>query len=450
MWDSKEWKSLDLKKYQSELIKKTKHDNPIIDLIDYKNLKINPNGRLSGIPFGVKDNITIENNKTTSASKILRNYIAPETATVIKKLLEEGAIPLVKTNMDEFGMGGTGQSSNYKPVSNPHNPKAITGGSSSGSTYLVSTNLLPFSLGTDTGDSVRKPASWMGVVGFKPTWGLVSRYGVYDFAPSWDTIAWFSNTVEESALLLEILQGHDQKDFSSLELKPQQFSTNLKTSKKFKIGFIPQLENEIKEEQIKTNYLKTMKKLLADGHHLIPLKPNMDILRTSLTIYRTISSIEAFSSTAAFTGFLYGTGFGGNIDFEKKVIKARTNGFGFEVKKRLLFATEAILHNEKEYYRSMKGRTLIIEELKMQFEKVEIILAPATESYAPLLEDTKQAEYGSIIHDFFTLFNANGSPSISIPTNKDKKKPTGISLAAKPMNDLAVLQVAKIVEGYNG
>ncbi len=446
MWDTKDWKNLNLKEYIDHLYKKTLDDHPIIKIIDWKNYEISKKGRLVGIPFALKDNMAVKNDKTTAASQLLWEYVSPESCTIFEKLLAEGAIPVVKTNLDEFAMGGTGKTSNYEPVHNPFRKGTITGGSSSGSVYMVATNSLPFSLGTDTGDSVRKPAAWLGTIGFKPTWGLVSRYGIYDFAPSWDTVGWFTNTIEETALLLEILQGYDPKDFSSLDVEHTSYSKKLETNKKFKVGFLPSLEAKIKDPLIKKNYLAMLEKAKNKGHELVELFPDATALKLAIPVYRTISSIEAASSTASFTGFLYGSFLGKDGTFDQKVISARTAGFNYEVKRRLLLGQEAIANEGKMYHKAMKGRTLIIQELKKIFDQVDVLVHPATEILSPTLKQYINEDFGSIIHDFYVLFNANGSPSINLPSNRNHYYSTGIGIAAKPFDDLKLLQFAKILE----
>ncbi len=449
MWDTKDWKNLDLKEYVSKLYKDTLKDHPIIKVIDWEKYDVSPTGKLAGIPFAVKDNMAVEDDPTTSASKILKDYISPESCTIFKKLIAEGAIPVVKTNLDEFAMGGTGKTSNYFPVDNPFRIGTITGGSSSGSAYMMATNSLGFALGTDTGDSVRKPAAWLGLIGYKPTWGLVSRYGVYDFAPSWDTVSWFTNTIEEAALILEVLQGYDEKDFSSIDIPPTAYSEELETDRKFKVGFIPQLEGEIHDEQIKANYLAMLKKAEDKGHELVELDMNLNALKIIIPVYRTISSIEGFSATAAFTGFLYGSFLGKDGTFNEKVRSARTAGFDYEVKRRFLFGQEAIANQGHMYIQSMRGRTLIIQELKKVFNQVDVLIHPATETLSPTIDQYINEDFGSIIHDFYVLFNANGSPSLNLPTNKDHYHPTSIGIAAKPFDDLTLLQFAKILEMEN-
>lgn len=450
MFNNKKWDNIDFFNYTKKIKKKTDKHFVIIEKIDFNKYKYPIiSNKLKNIPFAIKDNIALKNAITSSASKILQDFKPNYTATVYKKLIQHGAIPLVKTNLDELSMGGSGLTSNYGKVLHPIIKNGIIGGSSSGSAYLVSSNDIPFSIGTDTGDSIRKPAAYGGIVGFKPTWGLVSRYGVYDFAPTWDSVGWFTNTVEESAVLMDVLQGYDEKDSSSIHPHQLNFQKKIKTNKKFVLGKISSILSEIQDEKILKNYNLILKKAEKDGHNIIDVKVNKKILQTILLIYRIISSIESFSVNASLTGFLYGNYFGKKGTFEEKITDARTEGLGYEVKRRWLFAMEAISNGELIYHKAQKTRTLIINELNRIFKQVDALVMPSHIYSSPLVAEGDVLKYELLSDNYLGLFNANGSPSITIPTNKYKNNPTALNISAKPFNDLEVLQIAKILESYN-
>lgn len=449
-FNTKDWKKINNKEFPYKLLEKNKDNHSIIDVIDNNELPLVEikNDKLKEIPFALKDNMAMDGVISSAASKIIRKFKPNFNSTALIKLMEAGAIPVVKANLDELAMGGSGLVSNYGKVYHPYIKNGIIGGSSSGSAFLVANGDLPFSIGTDTGDSVRKPAALSGIVGFKPTWGLVSRYGIYDFAPTWDTLSWFTNTVKESAVLLDVLKGYDEKDATSI--KPEkdiEYENNIETSKKFKLGYIKSIIDSMESNEIKNKFYERLERLEKDGHTIIELKPNLNILERILIVYRIISSVEAFSVNSNLTGFLFGEeGFGKT--FEDQIIDARTTGFGFEVKKRFMFAMESIINNEEIYHKAAKVRTLIIEELDEIFKSVDAIVMPANNKFKPL-ENDKNSKYGSLMDDYLGLFNANGSPSITIPTSSDKTSPIGINISTKPFNDLEALQIAHIMEGYN-
>ena len=265
MFDKEKFKNIDIIEYARKMKLETDKHFAIIDLINPENHSYPPlSDKLKGIPFGIKDNFAVRNSITSAASKIIREFKPNYTSTVYKKLIQHGAIPIAKTNLDELAMGGSGLTSNYGPVTHPHREGGLLGGSSSGSAYLVASGHLPFTIGSDTGDSIRKPAAYGGVVGFKPTWGLVSRYGVYDFAPTWDSVGWFTNTVKDS------------KDASSIHSKQSDYEKQLKTNKKFTFGKINSIIEEVVDKEIVENYNKILTKAENDGHRVIELNVNKE------------------------------------------------------------------------------------------------------------------------------------------------------------------------------
>ncbi len=453
--DFKKFTDEDFIKYQDEVLSDKENLNAIILRMNHKYFKdiiIEESGYLKNIPFAIKDNFAVKNFETTAASKIIRNFKPNYSSTVFKKLLNVGAVPLFKANLDELAMGGTGLTSNYSEVYNPFNKEKMIGGSSSGSAYLVAKNIVPFSIGSDTGDSVRKPAAYSGTIGFKPTWGIVSRYGLYDFAPTWDTVGWFTNNVDLSAILLDVLQGYDLMDGSSVKPRDKDYFKDLKTNDKFRIGVIKPLLKDVQEKKIITEHERIINELEKDGHEIIELNDvNLSLFKSILVVYRVISSMEALSCNANLTGFLFGGQNFSNIDgtFEEKIIQERTNGFGYEAKKRQLFAAETILDSETNYHKARKFRTLIVQELERIFGEVDALIMPAHSSFPPLVKQKDNyIKYGSFMDDYLTLFNANGSPSITVSTLKNKDKSIGINISTKPFEDKKCLQIAKIIEKF--
>ncbi len=450
MFNKDKWLKINLYDYQIKKQKESSNNNSIIGIIDQKIINsIEKKGNLlNGIPFAIKDNIAIKGLETTSASKIIRNLISNYDSTVFKKLVEQGAIPLFKSNLDELAMGGTGLTSNYGPVYNPFNKDYISGGSSSGSNYLVANGTVPFSIGTDTGDSIRKPASYTGVVGFKPTWGLVSRYGVYDFAPSWDTVGWFTNTVKESALLMDVLKGYDEKDQTSIKTDEKNYlESTIKDNSKFKIVVIPDIEDQIKDIEVKNSYFKALDLLKKDGHKIIEADDvKKDILETIFVVYNIVSSVEAFSCNSNLTGFHFGFYFDEGKNYEEKIINARTKGFGYEVKKRFLISQESKYSENNEYIKALKMRRLINDELNRILSLGDGLIVPSTPDLAHKADNLNEYKFDHLLNNILTLFNSNGSPSLTLPIIKNRHLSTSINISAKPFKDKEVFKIANRLE----
>ncbi len=448
MFDKSKWDSIDLLEYRDQKISEKKEDHSIIEGLDPKQHTYEKiSDKLNGIPFAIKDNFAVDSTRTTSATKILRDFIPNYTSTVHYKLVANGAVPLFKANLDELAMGGTGLTSNFGAVYNPFHEGYISGGSSSGSNYLVADGTVPFAIGSDTGDSVRKPAAYTGIVGFKPTWGLVSRYGVYDFAPSWDTVAWFTNDVKESALLMDVLQGYDAKDASSIEPKEFDYLKDIETDKKFKVVTMPILEKEVIDEEVLIDYKKAIEALKNDGHEIIEVTDvKEEILRNILTVYRIVSSVEAFSCNSNLTGFHFGSYFGESGDYVNDITEARTKGFDYEVKKRFLWGQHARFAEENYYKKAIQLRNLINQEVNRIIGLGDLLIVPTTPNLADDINGLNSFPHNHLLNNILVLFNSNGSPSISIPVTKNGHLSTSVNISGLPFNDKEVLQLANRLE----
>ncbi len=437
--------------FQKNNFEKTKDHNPIISLIEYEKLKIDKfaEGELANVLFAVKDNINVKGHITTSGSNILRNYKSNYNAFVIDKLISKGAIPIYKTNMDELGMGGDGLKSHYGTVQNWWNSERIIGGSSSGSAYLVSRGIVDLALGSDTGDSVRKPASYNGVIGFKPTWGLVSRSGLNDFSPSLDTIGWFTRTLDQAAIVADELIAYDDQDSSSIAIEPQAFYESINNSnmanEKFKIGINLQILDAIENEAIKKEYLRIIEALKAKNHEIIEIEFDLDLLNGVGFVYKIISSVEAVSSNYNLTGWLFGNDANPNeANFESKIANNRAKGFEREVIKRFSIG-DYYLDNFEELKKARKLRFLINNEIKTKTAEIDVMIFPATVEYAPKINDYLQQPENQLKNNILTFANLGGWPSISLPM-KNNSMPVGVAIEAKPLNDLICFKVAKIIE----
>lgn len=417
--------------------------------IDKKIIK-NKEQPLKGMTFAIKDNFAVKNNITTGGTKILKNFKTTYNSTVYEKLIKSGAKPTVKTNLDELAMGFSGLTSGFDVVLNPYDQNKIIGGSSSGSAYLLANNEVDFSIGSDTGDSVRKPAWYVGITAFKPTWGIVSRYGLFDFSPSWDTVAWFSKNVNDTALILDVLQGRDEKDFTSLEPVEKDFLKDIdKLDKKsIKLGYIKSFLNEIRDKDILIKFNNLVSELKKDGFNIIEVDLDLKLFKTILTVYRIISSVNAFSSNSNLTSFLFGNFELKNDEFKKEITRIRSN-FNYEVKKRFLLSSEVFLNKKNLYNKARKIRNLYINELNNLFEIIDAIIMPPAGNYAPLTKDAlNTVKYNSIMDEYLGIFNANGSPSLNVPIIKNVNKPFSVNIATKPFNDKKCLQIGKLIEKY--
>ena len=409
--------------------------------------------QFDGIPIGVKDLFCTKNIKTTASSKILSNFVPSYESAVTQKCIDAGLISLGKLNCDEFAMGSTNKTSYYGPVTNPWKSnksvaKLVPGGSSGGSAAAVAADLCVASLGTDTGGSIRQPASFTGTVGLKPTYGRVSRWGTIAFASSLDQAGPITKTVEDAAALFEIIAGHDPKDSTSSIKENESFFDNLNSSVKgMKIG----IPREFKSDDLPASTQKAWddcKKLLQNnGAELIDisLPHTMDALPT----YYIIAPAEASSNLARYDGVKYGIREEGENLIEMYE-KTRSVGFGDEVKRRILIGTYVLSsgYYDAYYIKAQKIRSLIKNDFNQAFEKVDAILTPSTPSTAFEIENEPNDPVQTYLNDIFTVpINLAGIPAISIPfVNDDNNLPIGLQLITNSFEEQKLLNIAKNVQ----
>ncbi len=405
-------------------------------------------GALEGIPISIKDNILIKGHPTTCASRILANYIAPYDATVIERLKREGAIFLGKTNMDEFAMGSSTENSAFHPTYNPWDLERVPGGSSGGSAVAVSTRMGLGSLGSDTGGSIRQPASFCGVVGMKPTYGLVSRFGLVAFASSLDQIGPFALDVEDTALLLNIIAGFDPRDSTSADIEVPNYLTFIRENvqQKFVIGlpreyFSGDLDPEV------TKILEEVIKALSEKHTIKEI--NLPHTKYSIATYYIVAPAEASSNLARYDGIKYGfrADAKGLIDLYKK---SRSLGFGKEVKRRIMLGTYALSagYYDAYYLKASKVRTLIKEDFERAFKEVDLILAPTTPTPPFKIGEKTKDPLQMYLSDIFTIpVNLAGLPAISIPVGLTAERlPVGAQIIGPAFRDELVLTLAYQIE----
>lgn len=336
-------------------------------------------GNYAGIPIGIKDNICTKGIKTTCSSRMLENFISPYDATVVENLKKENMIDLGKLNMDEFAMGGSTEYSYFKKTRNPWNLNKVPGGSSGGSAAAVAANLVPWALGSDTGGSIRQPASFCGVVGLKPTYGLVSRYGLVAFASSLDQIGPITKDVKDSAILLNLIAGHDEKDTTSANREKIDYTKCLKNDVKgLKIGVPKEFFGEGINEEVKASLEKAIEKYKELGAEVEEF--SLDIAKYSLATYYIIACAEASSNLGRFDGIRYTYRTPEFKNLKELYKKSRSEGFGPEVKRRIILGTYVLSsgYYDAYYKKAQQVRTLVMNEFNKAFEKYDVILTPTS------------------------------------------------------------------------
>lgn len=427
------------------LAEKNKVINSIITPVFPKEVpEFDENNLLSCIPYGLKDNYTTKGILTTGASGFLKNYIPPFSCTVYELFQKNGAILLAKENLDEYGLGGTGTHSAWGAVCNPVKHECITAGSSSGSVADVALGITTFSMGSDTGDSIRRPASFCGTVGYKPTYGAISRYGILPYAPSLDHCGILCKYVADACIVASYIFRCDYKDATSTYLITDVQLENLKKLNKIKFLVIKNfLKFHSPEKLEKFNQL--LEKLKSLGHEIVYEDFNLDLLDSVMFTYRVISYVEGWSCYSNLTGIIFGQDYSKPEDnFERMLYANRTLGFGGELKRR--FVIGAYLSDAKNFSQMSKvarqiRRLIILEELKL-LKQCDCILMPTVHNTAPL----KDQSDGSLYDDWLIISNFSGTPSITIPFTKINGMPWGLTLVCDVYKDMKLLNCAYTLE----
>jgi len=404
---------------------------------------------LFGIPLSIKDNINVENVRMTCASKILENFISPYDATVIKRLRERGAIFVGKNNLDEFAMGSSTETSYFGPTRNPWDLERVPGGSSGGSAAAVSARSALASLGSDTGGSIRQPAAFCGVVGLKPTYGRVSRYGLTAFASSLDQIGPITKTVEDAAYLLNIISGQDSKDATSAKIPVPNFLEALTGEVKgLKAGLPKEYFVEGVDPEVKERVLKVAELLEKSGVSVEEVSlPNT---KYAVETYYIIAPAEASSNLGRYDGVRYTYRAKEYKDLVDMYCKTRAEGFGDEVKRRIMIGTYTLSagYYDAYYLKAQKVRTLIYQGFQNAFEKVDFLITPVTPETAFKIGEKTDDPIKMYLSDIFTIaVNLAGLPGISVPCGFDNKGlPVGVQFIGKAFDEETILKVADFVE----
>ena len=418
--------------------------------------EVEVNNPLWGIPFVIKDNMSTKDVPTTGSSNILNGYIPVYDAAVVEKLKAAKAVPIGKTTLDELAMGGTGLSGHLGMTYNPYDKShtRLVGGSSCGSAAVTAAGIVPFALASDTGDSTRKPASFAGLVGFKPTWGRISRYGLFPFAPSLDTVGIFARNVEDVAIVSEVLAGRDNRDSTS-STKPvdHYFEEIKKPCVSKKIAIIKEVVDTIKDKAVLEAFNKTVEGFKAHGYEVSEVSVPVELLASLFPTYFVLSCAEATSNNANMDGIKFGP-LSNGATFEEVVSQARTKGFGELIKRRFVIGSFALMkENQKELFvRAQRNRRRIVETVNAILEEHDFIYLPAAPSIAPKVgeaSDRLSDEY-LIADNHLCLGNFAGLPSITLPIGFKEGMPFGANLMGRAFEEKELFKVSYELEQITG
>lgn len=404
---------------------------------------------LAGIPGGIKDNMCTKGVKTTCASKMLENFVPCYSSTAVEKLNEQGFVMLGKLNMDEFAMGSTNENSYFKPVKNPVNTERVPGGSSGGSAAAVAAKEAAFTLGSDTGGSIRQPAAFCGVVGMKPTYGTVSRYGLVAFASSLDQIGPLTKNVRDNALILNAIAGHDPKDATCIGGGRPDYTAEIgKDVKGMTVGLPTEFFGNGVSADVKDAVLAAAKRYEKLGANIEEVK--LPSLKHALSAYYVISSAEASSNLARFDGIRYGYRSENAETLDDIYKNSRSEGFGPEVQRRIMLGTFALSsgYYDAYYKKALQVRTLVVRDYNKVFEKCDFIISPVAPTTAYRLGEKTDNPLEMYMGDIYSVpINIAGVPSLSLPCGKDgDNMPIGMQLIGKPLGEATLYRAGYAFE----
>ncbi len=406
-------------------------------------------GKLAGLVIAVKDNLAIKNERVTCGSRILEKFVSLYDATVIRKLENADAIIIGKTNMDEFAMGSSNENSCFGPAKNPNSIERVPGGSSGGSCVAVAADMAMAALGSDTGGSIRQPASFCGVIGLKPTYGRISRFGLVAFASSLDQIGPITNTSEDAALILEVISGQDERDSTSVSRHVPAFSKKIgKDVQGLKIGLPKEYFAEGLSAEVRISIGKTIDMLKDNG----ALFKEVSLPHTEYAIatYYILANAEASANLARYDAARYGLRAEEPADLEEMYVKSRSQGFGEEVKRRIMLGTYVLSagYYDAYYKKAQKVRTLVKQDFEQAFEQCDCLLTPTSPTTAFKLGEKVDDPLAMYLSDIYTVsVNLAGLPGISVPCGVDSNNlPIGVQIIGKHFDEEMVLRVADFIE----
>ena len=407
-----------------------------------------------GIPYVAKDNFSTKDILTTASSNILKDYVPVFDATVIEKLKNAKAVLIGKTTLDELAMGGTGTTGHLGKTFNPYDGthQYMIGGSSCGSAAAMASAIVPFALGSDTGDSVRKPASYAGLVGFKPTWGRISRYGLFPFAPSLDHVGFFTRSVKDSAYALNLLAGRDNKDSTSSTKEVEDYTKELdKPLTNKKVCVLKPVYDSLQEGIVKDGFNKSMDYLKECGIEVDIVDFDEKLLFAVLPTYLVISCAEATSNNANLDGIKFGLRVGGESSYQEVMMKARTEGFSELIKRRFVIGSYSLFkaNQEELFLKAQKCRRIIVNEINNLLKTYDAIYLPCVGNARKLFENEvfdKLSALNMIVENHMAIGNFGGLPSISLPIGLDNNFPFGGNLTGRSFDEANLLAIANALE----
>lgn len=431
--------------------------NAFVTILDDAEAKDVSESLVSGIPFGVKDNYSTKDVLSTGSSNTLKNYVPFYTATVVQRLMDAGAIMVNKTALDEFGMGGSGTTCHTGPVLNPWDQTRMCAGSSAGSACAVASGVYPFALGSDTGDSIRKPAAYCGIVGYKPTYGMLSRYGLFPFASSLDHCGILTRSVEDAAIVTDIMKGiddHDMTSWDSSHIHLQEALTgDIEGKKLFYIKEICDIHNypnasETLKEHL-NNFFKTLELLKTKGVTVEEVSIDSKLLNAIASVYVVISCAEATSNMSNLTGIIFGPR-SNKTDVFEMMKEHRTLGFSPLIKRRFIIGSYVLQkENQERYFKNaQRVRRLIVDKMKELFREYDALILPVSSGPAKKLDEDKDViDAGTnVLEEHLQIGNFGGFPSITIPNGFVESLPVGINITGNCYDDENVLNIAYTLE----
>ena len=416
---------------------------------------ISKDAPLYGMPIVLKDNVNTKGVRTTASSRILDNYVPVYNAHIVEKLKQAGAIIIAKASMDELGMGGTNKNAYTGAVHNPWDTRRISGGSSGGSAVLVAQGVVPFAIGTDTGDSVRKPAAYNGIIGMKPTYGRISRYGIIPYASSLDHVGYFASAVEDAALALEVLAGRDDRDMTSSSLPVEAYHKQINSDMTGKrIAILDNVQDGVTNTMLSENFTKLVASLEEKGAIVTHVRLNDQLMNALLPVYYIIANAEATANHSNLDGIRFGMREDGE-SVEEVMINSRTKGLCSYVRKRFVIGSYSLFeeNQEKILRKAQRVRRLIVQELEQCLKDYDVILASASDYIAPLMEESKEEALNKdamVAQNHMVLGNFSGYPSMTLPTGFVDGCPIGINITAKPFEEQTLFNIGSAIEAITG
>ena len=432
--------------------------NDVITFVDpQEQLKDLPaEGLMRGVPIVLKDNVNTKGIRTTAGSRILSSYVPVYDAEIVEKLRKAGAVYIAKSSMDELAMGGTNLTCFTGPAYNPWDTRRMTGGSSGGSAALVASGVVPMAIGSDTGDSVRKPASFCGVVGVKPTYGRISRYGIIQYASSLDHVGYFTRSVEDACLTLKVLAGRDDRDMTSSSREVPDYSALLNSDMKGKkIAVLGNVVKNISNAETVKIFNERMDALRARGAQVDVYDFDENVMRAILPAYFIIANCEATSNDSNLDGIRFGVREDG-ADMAEIMTNSRTKGFGPLIRRRFVIGSYGLFeaNQERIFRKAQKVRRVVVNAMDECLKEYDAIVAPASGNIAPLIKSNEDQDALSdenlIAENYMAMANFSGYPSMTVPMGFEEGCPIGINITCRAFEEAAMFDVAKAVEEITG